>query len=60
MSASSGPPTYSPYVKDAFHNYLVHGQTEAVNPEKTGTKAAALYRLEVAAGGRGGAAPAAQ
>lgn len=40
-----------PYVKDAFHNYLVHGQTQAVNPAQTGTKAAALYRLEVPAGG---------
>jgi len=39
-----------PYVKDAFHNYLIHGQTAAVNPENSGTKAAALYRLEVPAG----------
>jgi len=41
----------TPYVKDAFHEYLVHGRTEAVNPGQTGTKAAALYRLEVPAGG---------
>ena len=46
-----GTPNPQPYVKDAFHNYLIHGQTEAVNPEQTGTKAAALYRLEVPAGG---------
>ena len=45
-----GTPNLHPYVKDAFHNYLVHGQTLAVNPEKTGTKAAAHYRLEVPAG----------
>jgi len=44
-------PNLQPYVKDAFHNYLIHGQTGAVNPEQTGTKAAALYRLEVPAGG---------
>jgi len=44
-----GTPNLHPYVKDAFHNYLVHGQTLAVNPEKTGTKAAAHYRLEVPA-----------
>ena len=37
----------SPYVKDSINNYIVHGQTEAVNPEKKGTKAAAHYRLTV-------------
>jgi len=47
----SGTPNLNPYVKDAFHHYLVHGQTQAVNPEKMGTKAAALYRLDVPAGG---------
>jgi len=41
----------SPYVKDAFHEYVVSGKKEAVNPSKTGTKAAAHYRLEVPAGG---------
>ncbi len=40
----------SPYVKDAFHEYLIHGSKEAVNPEGTGTKAAALYRLDIAPG----------
>ena len=39
------------YVKDAFHRYLVHGETEAVNPRNVGTKAAARYRLEIPAGG---------
>ena len=33
-----------PYVKDAFHDYVVHGQADAVNPDRTGTKAAALLR----------------
>ena len=36
-----------PYVKDAFHEYVVHGREEAVNPAKNGTKAAAHYRLEI-------------
>ena len=45
-----GQPNKSPHVKDAFHEYLVAGRKEAVNPEKTGTKAAAHYRLEVPAG----------
>ncbi|HEX5606462.1 MAG TPA: glucosidase, partial [Candidatus Binatia bacterium] len=46
-----GQPNASPYVKDAFHEYLIAGRGEAVNPAKTGTKAAAHYRLAVAAGG---------
>jgi hypothetical protein len=41
----------SPYVKDAFHEYVVFGNANAVNREKTGTKAAAHYVLNVAAGG---------
>ncbi len=39
------------YVKDAFHRYVIGGEQDAVNPEKTGTKAAALYRLQVPARG---------
>ncbi|MGC1452703.1 MAG: glucosidase, partial [Candidatus Sulfotelmatobacter sp.] len=41
----------SPYVKDAFHRYLVAGEKQAVNPAKSGTKAAAHYVLDVPAGG---------
>jgi len=44
-------PNASPYVKDAFHNYVIAGQGNAVNPEHTGTKCAAHYALEVPAGG---------
>ena len=44
-------PNASPYVKDAFHDYIISGQGEAVNPAKTGTKAAAHYVLEVPGGG---------
>ena len=44
-------PNPSPYVKDAFHQYVVSGAKDAVNPAKTGTKAAAHYVLEVPAGG---------
>jgi len=43
-------PNASPYVKDAFHNYVVLGNREAVNPSKIGTKAAALYHLQIPAG----------
>jgi hypothetical protein len=45
-----GAETRTPYVKDAFHEYLIQGRTEAVNPSQTGTKAAALYRLKIPAG----------
>jgi hypothetical protein len=45
-----GQPNPSPYVKDAFHQYVVSGTQDAVNPAKTGTKAAAHYLLEVPAG----------
>lgn len=40
----------SPYVKDAFHAYVV-SRADAVNPAKSGTKAAAHYAVEVPAGG---------
>jgi hypothetical protein len=46
-----GQPNASPYVKDAFHDYVISGNREAVNPVKSGTKAAAYYRFEVPAGG---------
>jgi hypothetical protein len=38
-----GSPPAIPYVKDAFHRYVVDGENEAVNPAQTGTKAAAYY-----------------
>jgi hypothetical protein len=46
-----GQPNPSPYLKDAFHAYVISGHRGAVNPSRTGTKAAAYYRLEVPAGG---------
>lgn len=46
-----GVDNWTPYVKDAFHEYLIHGRTDAVNPAPIGTKVAALYRLDVPAGG---------
>ncbi|HXJ30187.1 MAG TPA: hypothetical protein VNG35_06090, partial [Gemmatimonadales bacterium] len=40
-----GADNASPYVKDAFHEYVVHGRRDAVNPEEQGTKLAARYAL---------------
>jgi hypothetical protein len=45
-----GVPNASPYVKDAFHAYVVDGCRDAVNPARTGTKAAAHYVREIGAG----------
>ena len=39
------------YFKDAFHEYIVHGNQAAVNPHRTGTKAAAHYQIIIPAGG---------
>jgi hypothetical protein len=38
-------PNPRPYVKDAFHRYLIEGQSAAINPAGEGTKAAAHYAL---------------
>jgi hypothetical protein len=46
-----GQPNPTPYVKDAFHTYLISNQVEVINPNKVGTKAAAHYILEVPGGG---------
>ena len=35
----------SPFVKDAFHHAVVHGDLAAVNPAQEGSKAALRYRL---------------
>ena len=38
------------YVKDAFHEYLINGRMEAVNPGREGTKAAVIFHETVRAG----------
>jgi hypothetical protein len=38
------------YFKDAFHELLVHGNVNAVNPEKRGSKCAAVHRLRFESG----------
>jgi hypothetical protein len=45
-----GVPNRQPYVKDAFVSYLVHARKDAVNPQRTGTKAAVHYAIVVPAG----------
>jgi hypothetical protein len=43
----SGAPNRTPYVKDAFHEHLIGGKHGVINPARTGTKAAAHYRIDV-------------
>jgi hypothetical protein len=40
----------TPYVKDAFHRYVVNGELAAVNPDERGTKAAAHVPMTLASG----------
>ena len=40
----------TPYVKDAFHEYVIGGNKSAVNPDQAGTKMAAYYPLEIGPG----------
>jgi hypothetical protein len=42
-----GQPNGSPFVKDAFHSYVIAGDRAAVNPARFGTKAAAHYTIEL-------------
>ncbi len=42
-----GVPNASPYVKDAFHRYVVSGEQAAINPQPVGTKFGADHVVEV-------------
>ena len=46
-----GTKSTTPYVKDAFHRYIIGKELSAVNPALTGTKSAFYYVAEVPAGG---------
>jgi hypothetical protein len=51
----SNPRLWSPtaakgHFKDAFHDYVIRGDRAAVNPQPTGTKAAAHHVLNIAGG----------
>jgi hypothetical protein len=45
-----GSANATPFVKDAFDRFVVRDEKEAVNAERTGTKAAANYFLTIPAG----------
>ncbi len=46
-----GVPGRSHFTKDAFHDYIIGGRHDAVNPSRTGTKAAFVYRWDIPPGG---------
>jgi hypothetical protein len=50
MERLFGQKSRTPYVKDAFHRYVIHGEKEAVNADRKGTKVAAHYAAEIAPG----------
>lgn len=45
-----GVPSTSVYAKDGINQYLIQGQSSAINPERMGTKVAARYPLAIAPG----------
>jgi hypothetical protein len=45
-----GQKNESPHVKDGINDYVVHGKQAAVNADKTGTKVAAHYQINVGPG----------
>ena len=55
----SAPSDVHGYFKDAFHEFVVHGNKAAVNPEGIGTKVAGLFAFDFAAGASAGRACAA-
>jgi hypothetical protein len=42
-----GTPNRTPYLKDGINSYIVNGDKGSVNPNRTGTKAAAYYKATV-------------
>eukprot|EP00111_Clytia_hemisphaerica_P019741 TCONS_00058263-protein len=45
-----GVDNYTPYVKDAFHRYVINHENDAVQPDGRGTKVAGLYVLNLGPG----------
>ncbi len=47
-----GQANKSPYVKDAFHRFVVDGEQQAVNPDKQGSKSAAWHQFVLEPGAK--------
>ena len=50
QSGSGSVPNATPFVKDSINDYVVHGNKNAINPACVGTKAAALYKIDIPPG----------
>jgi hypothetical protein len=46
-----GIPNERKFTKDGVNDFVVHGDASKLNPKNAGTKAAAIYELEIPAGG---------
>lgn len=49
MQRLYGLANYTTFTKDAFHRYIIHGEKDAVNSKKKGTKVAPYFVLVVGA-----------
>ncbi|RMG97363.1 MAG: glucosidase [Chloroflexi bacterium] len=45
-----GVPNETPYVKDSFHEYIINGRSDRINPAQTGSKVAAHYQVTLPPG----------
>lgn len=45
-----GVASADPYHKDAFHDLVIHGKTDAINPKNRGTRVGRLIRMTLAPG----------
>ncbi|MCL5271477.1 MAG: glucosidase, partial [bacterium] len=45
-----GAPNITPYVRDAFHDFVIGGRTDAVNPRRIGTRLTAHYVFRLGPG----------
>ncbi|TAG08367.1 MAG: glucosidase [Verrucomicrobia bacterium] len=50
LESLGAPKNAAKFTKDAFHRYLIQGDTKAVSPHESGTKAAAHFPFMVPAG----------
>jgi hypothetical protein len=50
MEKVFGLPNSQPYVKDAFHRFIINGEKDAVNLDQVGTKSCGVIELELAPG----------
>ena len=52
LSRVFGAANRTPYVKDAFHRFIINQEAGAVNPANVGSKAGAYYQFKVPPGGQ--------